>query len=81
LIRPPLLVDPALVNEIEQTKAIVLHSTALRELSRAIEEEAARLDKLAAADRRKKSEQALADCPTVRGRQMNRQDAEARFHA
>ncbi|NMM03272.1 AAA family ATPase [Paraburkholderia sp. RP-4-7] len=41
--------------------AIVSHSTALRDLSRAIEEEAARFDKLAAADGRKKSEQALAD--------------------
>ncbi|WP_454690290.1 AAA family ATPase [Achromobacter aloeverae] len=41
--------------------AIVWHSTALRDLSRAIEEEAARFDKLAAADGRKKSEQALVD--------------------
>ncbi|SPA23616.1 conserved hypothetical protein [Cupriavidus taiwanensis] len=41
--------------------AISLHSTELRDLSRAIEEEAARFDKLAAADGRKKSEQALAD--------------------
>ncbi|SPA03032.1 conserved hypothetical protein [Cupriavidus taiwanensis] len=41
--------------------AISLHSTALRDLSRAIEEEAARFAKLAAADGRKKSEQALAD--------------------
>lgn len=41
--------------------AISLHSTDLRDLSRTIEEEAARFDKLAAADGRKKSEQSLAD--------------------
>ncbi|MDR5877812.1 AAA family ATPase [Caballeronia sp. LZ032] len=43
------------------TPAIVSQAVALRELSRAIEEEAARFDKLAAAEGRKKSEQALAD--------------------
>lgn len=40
---------------------IVLHSTALRDLSHTIDEEAARFDVLAAGDGRKRSEQALAD--------------------
>ncbi|WP_196788445.1 hypothetical protein [Burkholderia gladioli] len=43
------------------TPAIVSQAAALRDLSRAIEEEATRFDKLAAAEGRKKSEQALAD--------------------
>lgn len=46
---------------------IVSHSTVLRDLSRAIEDEAARFDKLAVADERKKSEQALADLRSRQG--------------